>query len=393
MTLISADDAAPVDQAIIDDAIAWRRRLHRAPELAFAETMTSEFVATLLEQFGYSVHRGLGGTGVVGVLSRGTQKRSIAIRADMDALPIEERSGVEHESSIRGVMHACGHDGHTAIALAAARACVSLQGLEGTLRFIFQPAEEGAGGARRMVDDGLFKLFPCDAIYSLHNQPAIPFGSCVARDGVMLSASGMFEVVISGKGCHGGRPHQGTDALLAACQLVSAFQSIVSRNIDPLQAAVLSVTQINAGDAFNVIPDHCVIRGTTRWLDEKSGDVLEQRFREIASAIAKAFNCEAAIDYQRKFPATINDPGAARLVRRAAGSVAGLSVLDHLPSTGSEDFSEMLKCVPGCYLWLGAGRSSEDPGLHSPRYDFNDDLVRLGADLWVAVVREHLCKA
>lgn len=378
---------------VVAEAVCWRHHLHQHPELAYNERQTADFIALQLSQFGLKVHRGLGGTGVVGTLTRGSSRRTIAIRADMDALPIEEQTGATYVSSTRGLMHACGHDGHVAIALAAARVCSQLPGLDGTVHFIFQPAEEGECGARRMVEDGLFRLFPCDAVYALHNQPALPFGSCVARDGIMLAASAMFEIVISGRGCHGGKPHEGVDSLLAGCQLVSCLQSITSRNINPLEAAVVSVTQFRAGDSFNVVPDKCVIRGTTRWFDAAVGDILERRMRELSESIATGFGCRADVQYDRRFPPTINDPAAANFVRLVARSVPNLNVIDHPPSTGSEDFSELLRVVPGCYLWLGGGKSDKDPGLHSPRYDFNDGLLPLGAGLWISLVRNSLSAA
>lgn len=381
-------DALPAD--VVSEAISWRRDFHAHPELAFNERKTADFVATQLKAWGLVVHEGLGGTGVVGTLSRGTSRRSIAIRADMDALPIEEHTGVPHASSTRGIMHACGHDGHVAMALAAARVCVGLNNLDGTVHFIFQPAEEGAGGARRMIDDGLFRLFPCDAVYALHNWPGLPLGTCVARDGPMMAAFAAFEIVVSGRGCHGAMPHEGSDAVLAACQLVCALQSIVSRNIDPLQAAVVSATQIRAGETFNVIPDSCTIRGTTRWFDSRVGDRLEQRMTDLSKAVALAFGCDVELRYDRRFAATINDPAAAGLVRAVASSVPGLRVIDADPSMGSEDFADMLQAVPGCYLWLGGGKAGGSFGLHSPRYDFNDEMVPLGIALWTSLVREAL---
>lgn len=375
---------------LIEAAVAWRRHLHRYPELAYKERQTSDFIAAQLGNFGLSVHRGLGGTGVVGTLRRGTGRRVIAIRADMDALSMEEQTGLAHASSTSGVMHACGHDGHIAMALAAARVCARLSNLDGTVHFIFQPAEEGECGARRMIEDGLFKQFPCDTVYALHNQPALPFGSCVARDGVMLAASAVFEIEVSGRGCHGGRPQQGTDSILAACQLVSALQSIVSRDIDPLEACVVSVTQVHAGNAWSVMPATSVIRGTTRWFSESVGDVVEQRMSALASSIVAGFGCQARILYDRRYPATVNDPVAASFVRSVASTVPNVKVVDHPPTTGSEDFSEMLKVVPGCYVWLGSGKSDNDYGLHSPRYDFNDELLPLGAGLWVSLVEKSL---
>lgn len=391
---MSAIDAAHrLSPELIREAIEWRRHLHRHPEVAYNEHQTSGFIADQLGKFGFSVHRGLGGTGIVGTLRRGTSRRTIAIRADMDALPMEEQTGADYSSSNRGVMHACGHDGHVAMALAAACVSAGLSDLDGTVHFIFQPAEEGECGARRMIDDGLFRLFPCDVVYALHNQPALQFGSCVALDGVMLAASAVFEIEIVGRGCHGGRPHQGTDSILAACQLVSCVQSIASRNVDPLESCVVSVTQVHAGNAWSVIPNASVIRGTTRWFTDDVGDVIERRMTELARSIAIGFGCEARVKYDRRYPATINDPGVASFVRSVASTLPGVKLIDHPPTTGSEDFSEMLRVVPGCYVWLGSGKSNNDFGLHSPRYDFNDELLPLGAALWISLVEKSLCSS
>jgi hippurate hydrolase len=379
---------------LIDEAVSWRRHLHKHPELAYEERQTADFVAARLAQFGLQVHRGLAGTGVVGTLSRGTSRRAIGIRADMDALRIQEHSDAPHASCTPGLMHACGHDGHTAMALAAARVCASLPNLDGTVHFIFQPAEEGGAGARRMIEDGLFRQFPCDAVYALHNWPALPLGVCVVRDGAMMAANAVLDIEISGQGCHGAMPHQGTDAILAGCHLVSAMQSIVSRSIDPLEAAVVSATQIHAGNAHNVIPAACSIRGTARWFDSRIGDSIERRIEELSSAIATGFGCEAQVRFERRYPATINDAAAANFVRQVVGAAsAGISLIDAQPSMGSEDFAFMLQAVPGCYFWLGAGASSGSPGLHSPRYDFNDELLPRGVALWVALVRSSLAQA
>jgi amidohydrolase len=381
----------PITSALIADAISWRHHLHRHPEIAFQEQRTADFVADRLGEFGLKVHRGLGGTGVVGTLSRGPGRKTIAIRADMDALPIEEESTVPYASDTPGVMHACGHDGHVAMALAAARACTDLPDLDGTVHFIFQPAEEGAGGARRMIEDGLFRLFPCDAIYGLHNWPALPVGTYAAFDGDMMAAVAVFEIELFGRGCHGAMPHEGTDSLLAGCHLVSTLQSIVSRNLDPLDAAVVSVSQIHAGTAWSVIPEKSIIRGTTRWFDSGIGDRIEQRIRELSNSIATGFGCEARIRYDRIFPCTVNDPVAARLLRSIAGSAPlNLTQADARPTMGGEDFAFMLEAVPGCYLWLGAAKPGDNPGLHSPRYDFNDELIPRGAALWVSLVQKCL---
>lgn len=376
---------------LIAEAVAWRRHLHKQPELAYEERQTSDFVALQLGQFGLKVHRGLAGTGVVGTLTRGTSRRTIGIRADMDALRIQEQSGAAHASCVPGVMHACGHDGHVAMALAAARVCARLPDLDGTVHFIFQPAEEGAAGARKMIEDGLFKLFPCDAVYGLHNWPALPLGSYAVRDGAMMAANARFEMVIRGRGCHAAMPHEGTDAILAGCHLVSALQSIVSRNIDPLDAAIVSATQIHGGGAYNVIPDACTIRGTVRWFNSQVGDRLEGRLAELSRSIATGFGCEVQLRYERGYPATINDRDAANFVREVAGmSPLNLTLVDAPPTMGSEDFSFMLQAQPGCYFWLGAGRSENNFGLHSPQYDFNDALLPIGAGLWVSLVRHSL---
>lgn len=383
--LVSAD--------VISQAIAWRRDLHRHPELAFNERRTADLVASELAGFGLQVHRGLGGTGVVGTLRRGTSERTIAIRADMDALPIQERGGVEYASRTVGVMHACGHDGHTAMALAAASECARLPDLDGIVHFVFQPAEESEGGARRMMADGLFKLFPCEAVFALHNWPATPLGSCVALDGPMMAALAIFEITIEGRGCHGAMPHEGTDSLVAGSHLIGALQTIVSRSIGPHEPAVVSATQINAGDTWNVIPERCVIRGTTRWFSTGVGDLIEERIRQLAVGVASAYGCAATVRYERRFPATINTRAEAEFVRSVAvAPPLGLKVLETAPSMGSEDFACMLEAVPGCYLWLGSQSNSRQAPLHSPHYDFNDDLVPIGVALWVSLVRARLKK-
>lgn len=385
--------AGPVASLISPEVLAatveWRRHLHQLPELAYKERHTADFVAAQLAQAGLSVHRGLAGTGVVGTLTRGTSRRAIAIRADMDALPIQEQSGVPHASTVPGVMHACGHDGHVAMALAAAQVCAQLADLDGTVHFIFQPAEEGERGAGKMIEDGLFRLFPCDAVYGLHNWPDLPVGTCIANDGAMMAATAIFDIDIRGRGCHGAMPHEGVDPIVAGCHTVTSLHSIVSRNVDPMRAAVISVTQVSAGHAFNVIPEHCSLRGTARWFANDVGNILEQRIREIASSIPAAFGCEAYVHYERRFPATINTPEHAAIVRRVAANV-GLDARQFGPSMGSEDFAFMLEACPGCYFWLGGGAPEGSPGLHSPRYDFNDAIIPHGVRLWVALVQHSL---
>jgi amidohydrolase len=380
-----------ISHDVLAEAVLWRHELHKAPELAYDERQTARFIASRLAESGLQVHRGLAGTGVVGTLKRGTGRRTIGIRADMDALRIHEQSGVAHASGTPGVMHACGHDGHVAIALAAARICSQSLDFDGTVHFVFQPAEEGGAGARRMIEEGLFQLFPCDSIFALHNWPALPLGTCVARDGPMMAANAVVEIKISGRGCHGAMPHEGIDCVVASCQLVVALQSVVSRNVDPMAAAVLSITEVHGGSAHNVIPDACLIRGTARWFDSSVGAVVEHRIHALAKSIAAAFGCDADVRFDRRYPATINDAAAAASVRAlATHSSLGLRVLDAPPSTASEDFAFMLQAVPGCYFWLGAGQSATSPGLHSPDYDFNDELLPGAVALWVALVRQML---
>jgi amidohydrolase len=392
MTVVESSDL--LSPELIGDAISWRHHLHQYPELAYEERRTSDFIAAQLGQFGLAVHRGLGGTGVVGTLTRGTSRRTIGIRADMDALRLQEKTGVPYASRIDGVMHACGHDGHVAMALAAARACAQRTDLDGTVHFIFQPAEEGGAGARRMIEDGLFRLFPCDSVYAIHNWLLLPQGTCAVRDGAMLAANAMLEIVIQGRGCHGAMPHQGGDVVLAGSQLISMLHSIVSRNVDPLQSAVISPTLIHAGETHNVIPDTCTIRGTARWYDDKVGEILERRINELSQAIAAGFDCKVSVRFDRRYPATINDPGAANFVRTVVKeSQLNLEVVDAQPTLGAEDFSFMLQEVRGCYIWLGSGKAGNDWVFHSPQYDFNDEVLPLGAQLWVSLIRKSLARS
>ncbi|RWR34584.1 amidohydrolase [Sinirhodobacter populi] len=377
-----------LDPQAVAEAKAWRHDLHRHPELGFAEHRTAEFIAEKLKDWGYEVETGLARTGVVASLRKGHSARAIGIRADIDALPITEESGVDWASATPGRMHACGHDGHTAMALAAAKA-LAAQDFDGTVRFIFQPAEENEGGGREMVKEGLFARFPVDAVYGAHNWPGAKPGQIIARDDAMMAAFGTFEITVTGKGAHGAMPHEGEDTLLATAQIVTALQSICARNVSPLQSAVVSVTQIHGGEAWNVLPDRAVIRGTTRWFAPEVGDRIEQRMKRIASSVAEGFGCTAGVDYQRRYPATINTARNAAIVREVAAG-AGLAVLDADPSMAAEDFAFMLGEVPGCYFWIGAGREGDNPGLHSARFDFNDAILGPGADLWVRLALAEL---
>lgn len=377
----------------IAEAVNWRRALHRRPELAFRETETADFIATRLESFGLAVRRGYGTTGLVATLSRGTSSRVIGLRADMDALPIVEASGVAHASLVPGVMHACGHDGHVTMLLAAAREIAALPDLDGTVHFIFQPAEEVEGGAREMIADGLFRDFPVDAVYGIHNWPGLKPGTVVARDGAMMAAFATFEISVTGRGSHGAMPHEGADPILAASQIVTALQSIAARNVSPLEAAVVSATQIHGGDAYNVIPESVMIRGTTRWFAPAVGDMIEARLGAVASMVAQALGARATVDYKRLYPATINTPAAAAEIRAIAGGTTGLTVEDSAPSMAAEDFAFMLEERPGAYIWLGAARDGDNPGLHSPRFDFNDAIMGDGIRLWRDIAAARLARA
>ena len=374
----------------MEQAVAWRHMLHARPELAYQEHATAAFVTGQLAEWGFQMRTGIARTGVVGTLSRGTSRRAIAIRADMDALPITEETGVSYASTVPGVMHACGHDGHVAMALAAARASSRMRDLDGTVHFVFQPAEEVEGGALEMVRDGLFRDCPAERIFGLHNWPALDTGSVVARDGAMMAAFATFEIAVSGRGSHGAMPHEGADPVAAAAQVVSALQTIASRNVSPLDSAVVSVTQIHGGDAYNVIPETVTLRGTTRWFDPAVGDLVERRVSEVAAGVAGAMGCTARTHYRRRYPATINDPAAAAFAREVAAGLPGLRVEDAAPSMAAEDFAFMLEERPGCYLWLGSRRPGENPGLHSPRFDFNDAIIPDGVRLWTALVAASL---
>ena len=372
---------ADLPHDLVQEALQWRHDLHRHPEIAYQEHRTSAFVAGRLSEFGYGVTRGLGGTGVVGTLRRGSSTRSIALRADMDALPIHEQTGVAHSSTVAGMMHACGHDGHTAMLLAAARHAATRKDLDGVLHVIFQPAEEVEGGAQKMIEDGLFDQIAPDRIFGLHNWPDAQPGTVAAPDGAMMSAFGTFDITVSGKGAHGAMPHQSADPILAASQIVSALQVIAARNVSPLDSIVVSVTKMHGGDAYNVIPGSLHLAGTTRWFTAEGVELIERRLTEVAQHVAAGFECRAEVVHKRRYPATINDAGAATFVRSVAGE-AGFGIVSAPPSMGAEDFSFMLERKPGCYIWLGAGRNGENPMLHSPYYDFNDAVLGDGIRLW-----------
>lgn len=372
------------DQDHIAEAVAWRHDLHRHPELGFEEHRTSEMIAGLLTGWGWRVHRGLAGTGVVAQMGQGAPV--IGLRADIDALPILEATGAAHASTIPGKMHACGHDGHAAMLLLAARQ-IAAEGVEqGTVTLIFQPAEESEGGARVMIEQGLFTQFPVDKVFGIHNWPGLAPGRFVARDDKMMAAFSVFDIEILGKGGHGAMPEQSDGVIAAAGRTAAALQEIPARALSPLEPGVVSVTQIHSGSAYNVCPDRAVLSGTCRWFGAEAGDIIEERVRRVATAEAAAQGCTANIDYQRRYPATINTAPEAALARDVAAEM-GLDTAMTGPSMASEDFAFMLNEVPGAYLWLGAAREGENPGLHSAKFDFNDAVLPAGAEFWVRLAR------
>jgi len=373
------------------DLTAWRRDIHAHPETAFEEHRTSDFVAARLAEFGIEVHRGLAGTGVVGTL-RGARpgRRAIAIRADMDALDVPERNHFEHRSTHHGKMHACGHDGHTTMLLGAARYLAETRNFAGTVHFVFQPAEENEAGGRVMVEQGLFQQFPVEAVYGMHNWPGLAAGKFAVRPGPLLAAADIFEITVRGKGAHGAMPHTGVDPVVVAAQITLAFQTIVSRNTHPLDGAVVSVTQVHGGDAFNVIPEEVVLRGTSRSFKPEVQDMIETNMRRIAEGIAGSMGASLSWRYERRYPPTVNSPTETEIAAAAAAEIVGGQnlVCDFTPSMGSEDFAFMLQAKPGCYILIGNGDTSSS--LHNPHYDFNDEILPLGASYWSRLVERVL---
>lgn len=384
----------PLLPGVVDlhaDMTAWRRQLHAQPETAFEEWATAALVAEQLRRFGFVVTEGVARTGVVGTMING-EGPAIGLRADMDALPILERGDAPHCSTVRGKMHACGHDGHTAMLLGAARYLAETRRFRGTVHLIFQPAEENEGGGRVMVEEGLFERFPMQAVFGMHNWPELPAGRMALRSGPLMAACDTFEIVVRGKGCHGAMPHLGSDVIVAAASIVSALQTVVSRSVHPCEAAVVTVTQIVAGDTWNVIPGEALLRGTTRSFAAGVQTIVADRLQRIACETAAAHGCSATVDYRRQYPATVNDFAATELATRAAVAVVGEEQVDRspMPSMGAEDFAFMLQHCPGCYVWLGSGRNADDPGLHNARYDFNDAVLTIGASYWATLVEQNL---
>ncbi len=371
----------------------WRRDLHAHPELGFEETRTSDFVSRKLTEWGISVTRGLAKTGVVGTLQgRFPGDASIGLRADMDALPVLELNSFEHASKSPGKMHACGHDGHTTMLLGAARHLARTRNFAGTVHFIFQPAEEGLGGGDRMIKEGLFSKFPMDAVYGLHNWPGMPIGTIGIRPGPMMASADILDIEVTGTGGHGAMPHLAIDPIVVAAHIVTALQTLVSRSTDPIQSSVLSVTAIEAGNAHNVIPEIVQMRGSVRTFSPVIRDMMKRGIERIACGVAESLGATAAVQCKSLYPALINAPGPVRIAVRAAAEVAGAdNVNDAIePVMGSEDFAFMLEAKAGAYAFLGQAGLEGSCMVHNPHYDFNDDLLPIGASYWVSLVRQAL---
>jgi hippurate hydrolase len=373
---------------------AWRRDFHAHPELGFEERRTSDLVAQRLAEFGCDVYRGLGRTGVVGTLRIGNGAGTIGLRADMDALPMEEANTFAHRSRHDGRMHGCGHDGHTTMMLGAARYLAETRNFDGTVHFIFQPAEEGLGGADAMIADGLFDRFPCDAVFGLHNRPGLPVGHYSIRPGPMMAAAAFFDVTIKGHGAHGARPESGIDPVLTACHVATALQSIVARNVAPTDTAVLSVTQIIGGSAYNVIPPDAVLRGTARTFKTETMQLIETNLKRIADGVAAGFGATAETDFRFMFQPVMNEPAETSFIADTAAALVGDDKVDRNRTAimASEDFSAMLSRVPGAFMFIGNGAGEGSCDVHNPRYDFNDEAIPYGAGLLASLVERRLAR-
>ncbi|KAI3594994.1 N-acyl-L-amino acid amidohydrolase [Cupriavidus sp. U2] len=380
-----------------------RRDIHAHPELCFEEQRTADVVAKNLESWGIEVHRGLGTTGLVGVIRHGNSAKTIGLRADMDALPLQEANTFGHRSQHEGKMHACGHDGHTAMLLGAARYLAEHRNFDGTVHLIFQPAEEGGGGAREMIKDGLFERFPCDAVFGMHNWPGMPVGSFGTTAGPLMASSNEFKITVRGKGAHAAMPHNGADPVFTGAQIVSALQGIITRNKRPIDTAVISVTQFHGGDATNIVPNEVWLGGTVRTFTVEVLDLIERRMEEVSRAVAQAFDCTIDFEFRRNYPPTINSAAEAEFAVGIASELVGADNVDANvePTMGAEDFSFMLQERPGCYLFIGNGEGSHREAghgmgpcmLHNPSYDFNDELLPVGSTFFVKLVEKWLAPA
>ncbi|EPK4718905.1 M20 aminoacylase family protein [Klebsiella oxytoca] len=380
-----------VSPSLIAEAIRWRRDFHACPELGYQEQETSRRVAELLASFGLQVHRGLAGTGVVATLENGPGP-VIGLRADMDALPITELSDVGYKSRNPGVMHACGHDGHSAMLLATAAHLAQTRRFRGTVHFVFQPAEENLGGARKMVEEGLFARFPMDAIYALHNWPGMPLGQVAIGSGAMMASLDAFEITLTGKSCHAAMPERGADPIVAAAQLIMALQTIPSRRLSPQESTVVSITQISGGEAINVLPDKVVLRGTFRCLNNQVRERVRGLIESYVAAQPQVSDVEGKIAWYPGYPVTINHPAEAQKVREVASALLGESAViwNGNPSMASEDFACMLEACPGAYFWIGTDGETASKPLHNAGYDFNDELIPHGVALWTMLVETLL---
>jgi amidohydrolase len=380
-----------------EDLTRIRRDIHQHPELCYQEQRTSDLIANQLTAWGIPVIRGLGKTGVVGIVQNGDSKRAVGLRADIDALPMTEKNTFPHASSYTGRMHACGHDGHTAMLLAAAQHLSRYRNFDGTVYLVFQPAEEGGGGARAMIDDGLFERCPMDAIFGAHNWPGMPAGTFALAPGPVFASSNEFKITLRGKGAHAAMPHLGLDPVPAAAQLITAFQTIINRNKRPIDTGVISVTIVKAGEATNVIPDSVELQGTVRTFTVEVLDLIERRMRELTHGLAGAFELEADFGFHRNYPPTVNHVAETAFVERALRDM-GATVQPFEPTMGAEDFSFFLQAKPGCYFLIGNGDGAHRVGghglgpctLHNPSYDFNDALIPVGGTMWVRLAEAYL---
>ncbi|MGP5515743.1 M20 aminoacylase family protein [Psychrobacter alimentarius] len=382
-----------INETLIGEVKQWRQHIHSQPELGFKEFKTSSFIVDKLKSFGIEVHQGLGGTGVVGILKNGSGP-TIGIRADIDALPIKEQNDIEHKSTHENCMHACGHDGHTSVLLGTAKYLSQHKNFSGTIYFIFQPAEEVLGGAKAMIDDGLFDKFPMDAVYGLHNWPGLPVGEIAVNNGPMMASFDTFEITLTGKGTHAAMPHLGADPIAAGAALITNIQSIVSRRISPLKSGVISVTQMNSGDTTNVIPDYAILKGTVRSFDMDVRQSMQDMLTEMVTVLPPLYGVTGEMDYHIRYPVTTNDSQAYLEIKEAATNALGANKVntDVEPSMASEDFSFMSQEVKGAYFWLGVDGSSPSKPLHNAAYDFNDDAIETGIKVWVSLVESQLPK-
>jgi amidohydrolase len=388
----------PIDLKFLHESMRqWRRHLHQFPETAFEELETAKYIGANLAESGLDVHQGLGKTGVVATLSAGTGGKKIALRADMDALFIQEQNTFAYKSRHAGKMHACGHDGHTAMLLGAARYLAGQRNFNGTVYFIFQPAEEGRAGAQQMIEDGLFEKFPADCVFGMHNYPDIPVGHFAVKTGPMMASFDCFEITVTGKATHAGLPHLGNDAIVAAAQIVNALQTIVSRTVNPVEPAVVSITQIHGGNTWNSIPESVVLKGTFRCFGKEVQKQIADKITQLVMAICAGFDVSSEIKFNPEnpgYPVLLNTEPETKLALEAATAVAGSGHVNQNPepSMGSEDFAFMLQKKTGCYIWIGNGSSENSCLLHNPHYDFNDAILPVGAAYWVKLVETVLGK-